>query len=453
MEFFTQLEPQVQQYVLYGLSALSGLLIGCGITGLLGRTTRTRLEGEIALREARIHSEAERAEERDKALEATQQALKAVFGDLARESLEKNSENFLRLAGERFANEQNKAKAELSEREKAVESLVKPIQDALTKTNEQIKEIEKVRQEAYGNLTAQLGAVHSSQENLRIETGKLVSALRSPNVRGQWGEMTLRRLAELAGMVDHCDFDEQITIRDSENKGYRPDMLIHLPEQGQLVVDVKTPLDAYLDAVETADDDERTAALARHARNMQSRVKELSSKAYFDQFERSPEFVILFVPGDQFLTAALDVKPTLLEDALQDKVLLITPTSFVALLKVVAYGWMQLKLADNAEEIRKLAIEMQNRLGVFTGHLAGVGKKLDDSVAAYNKAVSSLESRVAPTMRRIKELGADSGKDSTTPKSIDITARELKLIADDLKPDAGDAIAPPASDENDELHP
>ena len=446
-----QLDPQMQQYALLGGAALAGLLIGIFIQYLFSRVARTRLEGEIAVRDAQIQSETERAAERDAALDATQQALKAVFGDLARESLKQNSENFLLLAGQKFAAEQEKAKAELGQREKAVESLVKPIRDALEQTHKQINEIEKTRQEAYGNLTAQLGAVHSSQENLRIETSKLVGALRKPNVRGQWGEMTLRRLAELAGMVDHCDFDEQITIRDSENRGYRPDMLIHLPEEGQLVVDVKTPLDAYLDAVETADDEERTAALARHARNMQNRVKELSSKAYYEQFDRSPEFVILFVPGDQFLTAALDVKPTLLEDALQDKVLLITPTSFVALLKVVAYGWMQLKLADNAEEIRKLAVEMQNRLGVFTGHLASVGKKLDDSVSAYNKAVSSLESRVAPTMRRIKDLGADSGKEHGMPTSIDITSRELKLIADDLKPDTDSGSAPPANDENDEL--
>ena len=310
IEFFTQLDPQVQQYSLYGAVAGAGLLVGVLITWLIARNGRTRLQGEIALRDAQIASDAQRAEERDQALEATQQALKAVFGDLARESLEQNSENFLRLAGQKFAAEQEKAKAELGQREKAVESLVKPIQEALNKTKEQIEEIEKTRVEAYGNLTAQLGAVHSSQENLRVETSKLVSALRSPNVRGQWGEMTLRRLAELSGMVERCDFSEQMHVTDDSNKGFRPDMVIHLPEKGQLVVDVKTPLDAYLDAVESTDDDARSAALTRHARNMQSRVKELSSKAYFDQFDRSPEFVILFVPGDQFLTAALDIKPT-----------------------------------------------------------------------------------------------------------------------------------------------
>ncbi len=453
MDFFTQFDPLTQLYLGYGAAALAGLLLGIFIQHLIGKAAQARLLGEIALREEKISNDADRAAEREAALESTQVALKAVFGDLARESLEANSENFLRLAGQKFETQQEKARAELKEREKAVEDLVKPIHEALEKTNQQIGEIEKTRQEAYGNLTAQLSAVHSSQENLRMETGKLVSALRSPNVRGQWGEMTLRRLAELAGMVDRCDFTEQMHTTDENNKGYRPDMVIHLPEKGQLVVDVKTPLDAYLDAMEATDDEGRKAALTRHSRNLQTRVKELSSKAYYEQFERSPEFVILFVPGDQFLTAALDIKPTLLEDALQEKVLLITPTSFVALLKVVAYGWMQLKLADNAEEIRKLAIEMQNRLGVFTGHLANVGKKLDDSVAAYNKAVSSLESRVTPTMRRIKDLGADSGKDTAEPKSIDITSREIKLVAEPSKTTTDDNARPPGDEDNDEIRP
>lgn len=456
MEFFTQLEPQVQQYVLYGLFALSGLLIGCGITGLLARTTRTRLEGEIALREAQIHSEAERAEERDKALDATQQALKAVFGDLARESLEKNSENFLRLAGEKFANQQNQAKAELGAREKAVEALVKPLQEALDKTNKQITDLEKTRQEAYGNLTQQLSAVHSGQESLRAETSKLVSSLRQPNVRGQWGELTLRRLAELAGMVDRCDFAEQVHVRtEGSDPNIRPDMVIHLPEEGQLVVDVKTPLEAYLKAVGEEDEDKRKGFLEAHARSMSDHVKTLASKAYFDQFEHSPEFVILFVPGDQFLSAALDVRPALLDEALRSKVLLVTPTSLVALLKVVAYGWMQFKLEKNAEEIRDLAIEMHKRLATFTGHLDNAGKKLSQSVKAYNDAIGSLESRVLPNVRTIESLGANSGKDIPSPSAIDITARELKLVVDELKTEtnAGETSLPPADDENDELRP
>jgi DNA recombination protein RmuC len=366
----------------------------------------------------------------------------ASFSELATESLAKTNKTFLELAEQNFDKHQTQAKANLKEREQAVEHLVKPIKEALEKTTRQIGEIEKAREAAYGGISEQLKAMTQSHESLRSETSKLVGALRSPTVRGQWGEMTLRRLAELAGMVNHCDFSEQVHTTDEDNRGYRPDMVVRLPEKGQLVVDVKTPLDAYLDATEATDEVTRKEALKRHAANVSARIKELSSKSYIDQFENSPEFVILFVPGDQFLTAALDEKPTLLEDALAQKVLLATPTSLIALLKVVAYGWMQLNLAENAEEIKKLAIQMQDRLGTFTGHLATVGARLSASVSSYNKAVASLETRVLPTTRKIRELGADSGKDTPTPQSIDITARELKLIADDLKTDGDDSDTP-----------
>lgn len=448
MNFYSQLDPQMQQYLLYAAAALGGLLVGWFVQYLIGRASRARLEGEIAVREAQLSNEAERAAERDAALSAAQQTLAGVFGDLARETLEHNSENFLRLAGQKFAAEQEKAKAELGEREKAVESLIKPIREALDQTQKQIGEIEKTRQEAYGNLTAQLSAVHTGQENLRLETGKLVNALRSPNVRGQWGEMTLRRLAELAGMKDRCDFDVQVHIRtDAGDPNIRPDMIINLPEEGQLVVDVKTPLDAYLQAVAESDDEKRKILLDAHARAMGDHVKALASKAYFDQFKQSPEFVILFVPGDQFLSAALDARPALLDEALRNKVLLVTPTSLVALLKVVAYGWMQFKLEKNAEEIRDLAVEMHKRLGKFTGHLDNVGRKLEQSVKAYNDAIGSLESRVMPNVRTIESLGADSGKELPSPKSIDITSREIKLVVD-AENDLPEEI-PPASDDDD----
>lgn len=417
------------------LAALLGFCAGLLIQYLISRGNRIRLESEIALRDERIQSEEARAAEREAALTSAQESLAAAFRELAHESLEKNSENFLRLAGQKFEVHQEKAKAELGERQQAVETLVKPIHDALEKAQKQIGELEKARENAYGSISKQLHMMTQGQESLRSETSKLVSALRRPQVRGQWGEMTLRRLAELAGMVNHCDFNEQVHTTGEDSRGYRPDMIIRLPEEGQLVVDVKTPLDAYLDATEATDDNTRKEALKRHATNVSARVKELSSKSYIDQFEKSPEFVILFVPGDQFLTAALDEKPTLLEDALAQKVMLSTPTSLIALLKVIAYGWMQLSLAENAEDIRKLAVEMQDRLGTFTGHLATVGKRLDASVDSYNKAVASLESRILPTTRKIRELGADTSKEAPVPKAIDITARELKLLADDLRAD------------------
>ncbi len=454
MDFFSQLDPQAQQYLLYAVAAGTGLLAGLFLQYMIGRVSRARLEGEIALRDAQIANDAERAAERDATLDATQHALKAVFGDLARDSLEKNSENFLRLAGERFATQQAEAKAELSKREKAVEELVKPIKDALEKTKEQIGELEKSRLKDYGKLTEQLSAVHSGQESLRLETSKLVSSLRQPNVRGRWGELTLRRLAELAGMVDRCDFAEQVHVKTAAGSpDARPDMVIHLPEEGQLVVDVKTPLEAYLQAVAEPDEDKRKTHLEAHARSMANHVKQLASKAYFDQFERSPEFVILFVPGDQFLSAALDVRPDLLDEALRNKVLLVTPTSLVALLKVVAYGWMQFRLAENAEEIRDLAVEMHKRLGTFTAHIDNVGKKLEQSVRAYNEAIGSLETRVLPNVRKIEELGAHSGKDVGSAKTIDLTTRELKLIAEDLRSSGDDSATPPGAEDNDDIRP
>ena len=424
------------------LTGTGSFALGMLIQYSIGRNQRAKLESELAVKDTLIKTDEARIAEQEAALSTVRESLMASFSELASESLDKTNKTFLQLAEQNFDKHQTQAKANLKEREKAVEHLVKPIKDALEKTTQQISEIEKTRKEAYGGITEQLKSMNQSHESLRSETSKLVGALRSPTVRGQWGEMTLRRLAELAGMVNHCDFSEQVHTTDEDNRGYRPDMVVRLPEKGQLVVDVKTPLDAYLDATEATDEVTRKEALKRHAANVSARIKELSSKSYIDQFENSPDFVILFVPGDQFLTAALDEKPTLLEDALAQKVLLATPTSLIALLKVVAYGWMQLNLAENAEEIKKLAIQMQDRLGTFTGHLATVGARLSASVSSYNKAVASLETRVLPTTRKIRELGADSGKDTPTPQSIDITARELKLIADDLKTDSDDNDAP-----------
>jgi DNA recombination protein RmuC len=431
---------------LLAIAALAGFGLGFLLQYLIARNRRGRLESELAVKDTLIKTDETRIVEQEAALKTVRESLMASFSELATESLAKSNRAFLQLAEQNFDKHRSAAKADLEKKEQAVEHLVKPIREALEKTVAQIGDIEKTRKEAYGGIKVQLEEMTKSHETLRSETSKLVGALRQPQVRGQWGEITLRRIAELAGMVNHCDFSEQVHTSDEDNRGYRPDMIVRLPEQGQIVVDVKTPLDAYLDAMEATDEAARKEALRRHASNVSARIKELSGKSYSEQFDRSPEFVILFVPGDQFLTAALDEKPTLLEDALAQKVLLATPTSLIALLKVVAYGWMQLKLAKNAEDIRKLAVEMQNRLGTFTGHLSTVGVRLNASVDSYNKAIASLESRVLPTTRKIRELGADAGKESPAPQSIDITARELKLIADDLKPDSDDPDMPTIED-------
>ena len=409
------------------VAGLGGLLAGMALQYLIGRGTRYRLEREIALKESRIQTEQAREEERAAAQQRAEDTLSATFGKLAHESLEKNSETFLRLAKQNLGGQQELAREELSKREQAVQHLVKPIQDALDKTHRQIVEIEKTRHEAFGGITTQLAAINVSQETLRAETNKLVNALSNPQVRGQWGEITLRRLAELAGMVEHCDFSEQVHVATDEG-AIRPDMVIHMPDRGELVVDVKTPLDAYLQAVDASDEVTRKAALQRHARNVLERVRELSAKSYWSQFEHSPEFVILFIPGDQFLTAALNEKPDLLEEALRQKVMLITPTSLVALLKVIAYGWLQLALSDNAEQIRGLAEDLHDRLASFTGHLARVGKQLDASVAAYNQAVGSLEGRVLPGARKFSELGVRPRKALDSPTAVEASARPIKSL-------------------------
>lgn len=416
---------------LFAAAAGAGLVLGWLIQYLIGRGKQTRLETELAIRDAQIKSEEIRIAEQETSLAQLRETLTAQFGELAAETLAKSNEAFLQLAEQNFDKHHTTAKATLKEREQAVENLVKPIQHALDQTKQQIEDLERSRKQAYGSITEQLKSMTQSHEVLRAETSKLSSALRSPNVRGRWGEMTLKRLVELAGMVDHCDFDEQVHKTDDSNRSIRPDMVIKLPEGGEIVVDAKTPLDAYIDAHEATDDMARKEALKRHAANVTTQIKSLSAKSYTDQFDKTPEFVILFMPGDQFLSAALDEKRDLFDDALAKKVLLTTPTSLIALLKVVAYGWMQLKLAENAEEIKQLAIQMQDRLGTFTGHLSTVGTRLDKSVDAYNKAVASLESRVLPTARKIRELGAEPKSEQPTPQPIDITARNIKLVADE----------------------
>ena len=360
--------------------------------------------------------------------DATKNQLKSEFLDIAQQSLQNNNEQFLQLAEQNLGVHQERAKRELSEREKAVENLVKPIKDALQKSQNQIAELEKARGEAYGGIRAQLESMQTSQKNLAQETQNLVNALRRPEVRGRWGEMTLKRCVELAGMVEHCDFQEQVHKK-GDDKAIRPDMIVRMPNDRELVVDVKTPLDAYLEAIEAEDEKQRKVALKRYARNVREHIRSLSSKAYWDQFSQSPDFVILFIPGDQFLSAATNEDPELIEKALSQHIILATPTSFVALLKAVAYGWRQLALTDNAAEIRKLAEDLYGRLETFVSHLGGVGKQLSSSVEKYNAAIGSLERRVLPGARKFVDLGIHPTK--TVGKLEQIEQRPRQIIGSD----------------------
>jgi DNA recombination protein RmuC len=351
--------------------------------------------------------------------------LEQTFVALSNRALQENNAAFLQLAQETLKQFHVQAKGDLELKEKAVENLIKPVREALEKTEQQIRLMEHERKEAYGSLSKHLETMVQTQQLLQGETRNLVQALRRPEVRGQWGEMTLKRLAELAGMVEHCDFYEQENTSTDEGR-MRPDMIVRMPDGREIVVDVKTPLDAYLSAVEATDDESRRKHLEHHARKVRERVRELSSKAYWTQFKNAPDFVILFIPGDQFLGAALDMDRTLLEDALKQKVILTTPTSFVALLRAVAYGWRQESLAANAEHIRDVGEDLYNRLATFSEHLMKLGRSLSGAVTDYNKTVGSFESKLLPGARKFSEMGVGGDKSLEEPERIEKSVRDVQ---------------------------
>jgi DNA recombination protein RmuC len=392
------------------LALFIGMLIGF-LAAMLWRARREqamRIDSEVL--RARLKSEETLSAERELSLTRAREQLQGVFAELAQSSLQSNSEVFLQLARERLSRQQLDASQVLKERESAIESLLKPIRDALSKTEAQIQSIERNRIDSFATIKAQMEVLASGQTLLSRETRNLVTALRRPDVRGQWGEITLRRLVELSGMSSHVDFTEQ-HHRNTDNGAIRPDMIVHMPEQRDIVVDVKTPLDAYLAAVEAQSDEERTSQLRRHSQIVGARIRELSSKQYWSQFDRSPDFVVLFLPGDQFLSAALEGNPGLLDDSMRQNVMLATPTSLVALLKAVSYGWKQTVLAENAAEVRQLGEELYKRLAVFAEHLGKLGKSLGNSVESFNRAVGSLEQQVLPAARRFPELGLRVNRD------------------------------------------
>ncbi|WP_455203073.1 DNA recombination protein RmuC [Kaarinaea lacus] len=409
---------------------LSGLLVYLRFHRQLGdlRNQNTGLQVTLDL-------ERKATEEKQAAMEAARQQLTDTFTALSSQALKHNTEEFLKLAQENLKQYQIKAQSNLSEKEKAIENLVKPIKETLEKTEKQIRLMEHERKEAYGALTQHLQSMAQTQQALQGETRNLVKALSRPEVRGQWGELTLRRLAELAGMVEHCDFFEQEHTTTQEG-AQRPDMVVRMPGNRELVVDVKTPLDAYLKAMEATDDATREAALLKHCKNLKDRVRELSSKAYWNQFKNSPEFVVLFIPGDQFLSAALDQDHNLLESAMQQKVILATPTSLVALLRAIAYGWRQEVLAENAEHIRTIGDELYGRLVTFADHLNKLGKSLTSSVQHFNKAVGSFDARILPGAKKFTEMGINAKKTMERVEQIESSSRTIDAGAD--RPDKND---------------
>lgn len=377
-----------------------------------------------------LEEERKAAQEKLALIEKAKVELSDAFKALSSDALSRNNASFLHLAKEALEKYQEAAKGDLDKRSQAIGELVKPIRESLDKVDVNIQNLEKARITAYQEIKGQIQTLTVTEKELRQETGNLVKALRAPQVRGRWGEMQLRRVVEIAGMVNHCDFEEQPTV-DSDAGRQRPDMIIHLPAGRQIVVDSKVPMQSFIEAVQAPDETHRQKYLKDHARQLKDRVKELTAKSYWDRFEQTPEFVVLFLPGESFFSAALEQDPSLLEEAGRH-VILATPTTLIGLLRAVAYGWREEALADNAREISALGAQLYERLSTLGDHMDKLGRQLGLSVDSYNKAVGSLESRVLVSARRFKELGATpSAAEIAEVTPVETTPRRLQ--ADELR--------------------
>jgi DNA recombination protein RmuC len=401
--------------------------------------TRTELVAAKARLESDLASERRSSEEKIKLVTHASEDLRNAFKALASEALSANTSSFLQTAEETLKRFQIQAKGDLESRQKAVADLVAPVRDSLNKVDAQIQQMEVARGDAYGELRAQVQSLITTQKELQSETGNLVRALRTPNVRGRWGEIQLRRVVEIAGMLSYCDFTEQESVT-TETGRLRPDLVVKLPGGKNVVVDAKTPLQAFLDAFETNDEEARRACLANHARQVRDHMKTLAGKNYWEQFDPTPEFVVMFLPGETFFSAALEQDSSLIEQGVLSRVIPASPTTLIALLKAVNYGWNQEKLARNAKQISELGKELHDRLRLLAGHITQVGTGLDRAVESYNKAVGSLESRVLVSARKFAELGASVADDIPELAPIETTARALSFEwdEDDASPETAE---------------
>jgi DNA recombination protein RmuC len=407
------------------------------------RAAASAAERRAAEAEARREAERAAADEKLALLEDARSRLSDAFKALSAEALRESSASFLALARTSLEKYQEGARGDLEKRERSIAELLSPVRESLGKLDGQIRELEKAREGAYQSLTTQLKGMAEAQGELRTEAGNLVRALRAPQVRGRWGELQLRRVVELAGMLDHCDFHEQQTV-EGESGRLRPDLVVHLPGGRHMVVDAKAPLAAFLESAEAKDDAVRTAKLADHARQIRDHVAALSRKAYWEQFQPAPEFAILFLPGESFYHAALQADPTLLEGAVEKRIILATPTTLIALLKAVAYGWQKEAAAENAQQVAALGRELYKRLADLGGHFSRVGRNLAQTVTAYNQAVGSLEARVLPQARRFEELSA-APDGLQLPELAPVEALPRPLVAPEAVAAAAKTSAPRSS--------
>ncbi len=388
---------------------------------------RSKLESEQGKRieaETRLTETLRRLEEEKALLEEARKKLTDAFKAVASDTLDHSTTAFLKLAKESFEKVLTEARGDLGKRQEAIQGLVTPLADSLKQFREHVQSIEKNRQEAYSGLTEHLKILSQTQQQLQKETANLVTALRRPEVRGRWGEMTLRRVVELAGMSGHCDFAEQVTADTGEGR-QRPDLIVRLPADREIVVDAKVSLDAYLDAAAAETEEKRKSAMSRHAAQVRSHMNGIADKRYWAQFEKAPEFVVMFIPGESFFGAAVDADPTLLEDGLKKRVVLATPTTLIALLRAVAYGWRQEQITQNAREISELGKDLYNRMAKLAGYLNDIGRGLAGANNAFNKAVGSLEARVLPSARRFKDLGAATGAELPPVDPVETVPRAL----------------------------
>ncbi|PYM91913.1 MAG: DNA recombination protein RmuC [Candidatus Rokuibacteriota bacterium] len=390
------------------------------------REQRTAREGEAAALRLRLEREQRERVEASARLEATRQNvedqrrlldeagadLTRTFETLSGDALRRSNEEFLALAEER-----------LGHRQKEIDASVTPLKEALARYEAGIRELEKAHDQAYGGLRSEVETLARLSERLRGETGNLVTALRSPQVRGRWGEITLHRVVELAGMTGHCDYVEQVTVERDEGR-LRPDMIVRLPGGRDIVVDAKVPLAAYLEAVGASSDEERAAALSRHAKQVREHMTALAAKAYWEQFPSAPELVVMFIPGESFVGAAAVADPALIEDGMAKRVVVSTPTTLIALLRAIAYGWRQEQVAANAEQIRSLGSQLYDRLRTLAGHFDALGGSLARAVNAYNGFVGSMETRVLPAARRFRDLGATGGEEIPPLPAVEQAPRQ-----------------------------
>lgn len=395
------------------IGVLVGIAVGLAIGWLMAsaraqknvQEVREQIQAEREQRltaETRLQEMAKQLEAQKGLLDEARTQLSDTFKALSSDALQANSQAFV---------------------ERAKETL-EPLQQALRRYEDHLRELEQTRQRAYGKLDEQLRQLAEAEHQLQRETGNLVSALRRPQVRGRWGELTLRRVVEIAGMADHVDYAEQVSA-DTDQGRLRPDMIVHLPAGRQVVVDAKVSLDAYLSSIEAPDEESRKSFLAKHAQQLREHIRMLSAKSYWQQFQPTPEFVVLFVPGESFLHAACDVDHTLIEDGMKEGVVLASPTTLVALLRAVAYGWRQEQMAKSAQQVSDLGKQLYERLGVFIGHLSNVGRRLRSTTEAFNQAVGSLEARVLPSARRFRDLGAAGGEELGQLEPVDVQPRGL----------------------------